>query len=244
MRRARLTVPFSVAGAEALPDGRGAPGRRVAAGRSVGARRACRAERERLAVAYVPDPKAKGLDVLVAGWAAAAVTEPGSRSTGSTPSWARSHLRRTGVPEPDDARAARHGAGRGVPRAPAPGARLRGRRALGGLGPGAARGAGGRRAARDRPVRRPVRGAAAGAPARRRRSWRARSTAPRSARRSARPSRCRTSACAPTASGRPSCCGPYRSDAVQETVTRELLPALLGRPGTKGTVQPRECVSV
>ena len=30
------------------------------------------AERERLAVAYVPDPKAKGLDVLVAGWAAAA----------------------------------------------------------------------------------------------------------------------------------------------------------------------------
>src|SRR5215204_6897557 len=61
MRRSRITIPFSVAGAEALPNGAArsivvpAPvdpspsgGGSVSAGR------------ERLAVAYVPDPKAKG----------------------------------------------------------------------------------------------------------------------------------------------------------------------------------------
>ena len=100
MRRARLTIPFSVAAAEALPpvgaraivvsppvdpsspDGDGAD------------------ERERLAVAYVPDPKAKGLDVLVAGWAAAGVPDARLEIFGLDPEWARSHLRRSGVPEP------------------------------------------------------------------------------------------------------------------------------------------------
>jgi len=101
MRRARLTIPFSVAGAEALPAGaaesivvsppvdpsalKGVPGG---------------AARERLAVAYVPDPKAKGLDVLVAGWAAAAVPDARLEVYGLDPDWARSHLRRSGVPEP------------------------------------------------------------------------------------------------------------------------------------------------
>ena len=101
MRRARLTIPFSVAGAEALPAGaarsivvsppvdpsalKGAPGE---------------AERGRLAVAYVPDPKAKGLDVLVAGWAAAEVPDARLEVFGLDPEWARSHLRRSGVPEP------------------------------------------------------------------------------------------------------------------------------------------------
>jgi glycosyltransferase involved in cell wall biosynthesis len=59
------------------------------------------AERERLAVAYVPDPKAKGLEVLVGGWTAAAVDGARLAVYGLDPEWARSHLRRTGTPEPD-----------------------------------------------------------------------------------------------------------------------------------------------
>jgi hypothetical protein len=58
-------------------------------------------ERERMAVAYVPDPKAKGLDVLVGGWSAAAVEGARLEVYGLDPDWARSHLRRTGVAEPD-----------------------------------------------------------------------------------------------------------------------------------------------
>ena len=58
-------------------------------------------ERERLAVAYVSDPKAKGLDVTVAGWAAAAVEGARLEIYGLDPEWARSHLRRTGVTEPE-----------------------------------------------------------------------------------------------------------------------------------------------
>ena len=53
-----------------------------------------------MAVAYVPDPKAKGLDVLVAGWAAAAVPDARLEVYGLDPERARSHLRRSGVPEP------------------------------------------------------------------------------------------------------------------------------------------------
>ena len=51
-------------------------------------------------MAYVPDPKAKGLDVLVAGWAAAAVPDARLEVYGIEPEWARSHLQRSGVPEP------------------------------------------------------------------------------------------------------------------------------------------------
>jgi hypothetical protein len=50
----------------------------------------------------VPDPKAKGLDVLVAGWAAARVADEGARLRiyGLEPAWGRAHLERTRVPEP------------------------------------------------------------------------------------------------------------------------------------------------
>ena len=126
------------------------------------------------------------------------------------------------------ARAARHRRGDRVPRAPAARPRLRPRRALGGLGPGAARGAGGRRAPGDRALRRPLRGPAARAAARagaRGRRHRRRGAGPR---RSARRSSCPRSARTPTASGPPELLRPYGSEAVQETVTRELLPALLG----------------
>ena len=54
-----------------------------------------------MAIAYVPDPKAKGLDILVAGWAAAAVPDARLEVYGLDPGVARTHLRRTGVPEPD-----------------------------------------------------------------------------------------------------------------------------------------------
>jgi len=101
MRRARLTIPFSVAGADALPPG---AARSVVVSPPVdpssGDRGSGSPERERLAVAYVPDPKAKGLDVLVAGWAAAAVPDARLEVFGLNPDWARSQLRRSGVPEP------------------------------------------------------------------------------------------------------------------------------------------------
>jgi glycosyltransferase involved in cell wall biosynthesis len=100
MRRARVTIPFSVAGAEALPDGAARP-IVVSPPIDPSGDQQPPAERERLAVAYVPDPKAKGLDVLVGGWAAAGVEGARLAVYGLDPEWARSHLRRTGTPEPD-----------------------------------------------------------------------------------------------------------------------------------------------
>jgi hypothetical protein len=101
MARARVTIPFSVAGAEALPDGAARP-IVVSPPIDPSASRDSveRAERGRVAVAYVPDPKAKGLDVLVAGWAAAAVPDARLEVYGLEPERARVHLRRSGVPEP------------------------------------------------------------------------------------------------------------------------------------------------
>lgn len=102
MRRARITIPYSVAGAEALPEGAARaivvspPIDPSAAGGSAGAD-----GRERVAVAYVPDPKAKGLEVLVAGWVAAAPPDARLEVYGLDPDWARAHLRRSGVPEPE-----------------------------------------------------------------------------------------------------------------------------------------------
>ena len=100
MRRARVTVPLSVAGADALPEGAARP---VIVSPPIDPSGPGDAspERERLAVAYVSDPKAKGLDVTVAGWAAAAVEGARLEVYGLDPDWARSHLRRTGVAEPD-----------------------------------------------------------------------------------------------------------------------------------------------
>jgi hypothetical protein len=99
MRRARITVPFSVAGAEALPDG-AAPPVVVPAPIDPAGPPAGPEERERLAVAYTPDAKAKGLDVVVAGWAAAAIPDARLAVFGIDPDVARAHLRRSGVPEP------------------------------------------------------------------------------------------------------------------------------------------------
>ena len=101
MRRARVTVPLSVAGAEALPDGAAPP---VIVSPPIDPSKPDRdepAERGRLAVAYVSDPKAKGLDVVVGGWAAARAEDARLEVYGLDPDWARAHLRRTGVAQPE-----------------------------------------------------------------------------------------------------------------------------------------------
>jgi len=99
LRRARLTLPWSEAGREALPAG-AAPS--VLVPPTVEPSGPGADDREPLAAAYVPDPKAKGLDVLVAGWAAAGVAADGARLRiyGIDPAWARAHLERSGVSEP------------------------------------------------------------------------------------------------------------------------------------------------
>ena len=99
MRRARVTIPLSVAGAEELPEGAARP--IVVPPPIDPSPESAPAERDRLAVAYVPDPKAKGLEILVGGWAAAGVEGARLAVYGLDPGWARSHLRRTGTPEPD-----------------------------------------------------------------------------------------------------------------------------------------------
>ena len=97
MRAARLLLPWSEQALEPLGDVRTPavvlPPPIVSSGPRDG-------ERERLAVAYVPDPKAKGLEVVCAGWSAAGV--PGGRLEvfGLEREWALSHLERTGVPVP------------------------------------------------------------------------------------------------------------------------------------------------
>lgn len=97
MRRARITVPLSVAGAEALPEGAARP---VVVSPPIDPS-GPDGERERLAIAYTPDPKAKGLDVAAAGWAAAGIEGARLEVYGLDPERARAHLRRSGVPEPD-----------------------------------------------------------------------------------------------------------------------------------------------
>ena len=101
MRRARITLPLSVAGAEALPEGAAPPVVVSVPIDPSGPGGSGSEERERRAVAYVPDPKAKGLDVVVAGWAAARLEDATLEIYGLDPDWARSHLRRAGVATPD-----------------------------------------------------------------------------------------------------------------------------------------------
>jgi glycosyltransferase involved in cell wall biosynthesis len=102
MRRARVTIPFSVAGADALPAGAAKP---IVVSPPIDPSASREsidgAERAGVAVAYVPDPKAKGLDVLVAGWAAAAVPDARLEVYGLEPERARTYLRRNGVTEPE-----------------------------------------------------------------------------------------------------------------------------------------------
>jgi hypothetical protein len=56
--------------------------------------------RERLAVAYAPDVRGKGLDIVCAAWAAAGPEDSRLAVFGVEPGVARSHLRRASVPVP------------------------------------------------------------------------------------------------------------------------------------------------
>ncbi len=98
LARARLVLPLSGAAIAELPEGH-APA--VVVSPPVTPSGEPAAERERVAIAYVPDPKAKGLDVLVAAWGLAAVPDARLEVYGLEPARARAHLARHGVREPD-----------------------------------------------------------------------------------------------------------------------------------------------
>jgi hypothetical protein len=93
--RARLVLPWSLAARDALPAGSGptlvVPPPLTPSGPSTSPRR-------RLAVAYTPDVKAKGLDVVCGAWAAAALSEARLEVFGVDPQPALAHLQRTGTP--------------------------------------------------------------------------------------------------------------------------------------------------
>jgi hypothetical protein len=97
LERARLVLPWSRAALAALPAGRDRavilPPPVLPSGPP--------AERERLAVAYVPNPKAKGLDILCSAWRLAHVDGAQLEIFGIEPERARRYLERTRVAEPD-----------------------------------------------------------------------------------------------------------------------------------------------
>ena len=97
--RARLVLPWSRAAAAALPPG-AAPSVVVSAPVERSGERPWK--RERVAVAYTPDVKAKGLDVVCGAWAAAAIRGARLDVFGVERDPALAHLRRTGTPIPAD----------------------------------------------------------------------------------------------------------------------------------------------
>jgi hypothetical protein len=102
LRRARLVLPWSQAARAALPaDAAPAVVLPPPVEPSGAAPNALSAPpRERRAISYVPDPKAKGLELVVAGWAAAGVEDARLTIYGLDPQWGRSHLERVGQPAP------------------------------------------------------------------------------------------------------------------------------------------------
>jgi hypothetical protein len=96
MRDARLLLPLSHAAERAVPPG---TARSIVVPMPI-ARSGPDGPRGRVAVAYTPDPKAKGLDVLGAAWGLAAV--PGARLLvfGIDADRGRAFLARFGIPEP------------------------------------------------------------------------------------------------------------------------------------------------
>jgi hypothetical protein len=92
---ARLILTWSNAGRAALPDGAApavvVPGPIVASGPQPELR-------ERAAVAYTPDVKAKGLDIVCAAWASADIAGARLDVFGVDREAARAHLDRSGIP--------------------------------------------------------------------------------------------------------------------------------------------------
>jgi len=97
LSRARLLLPWSPAAAGALPGG--AAGAVVLPPPVVGSGGGGE-ERGRLAVAYVPDPKAKGLDLVCRAWACADVDEARLEVFGIDRARGLRHLARSAVQEP------------------------------------------------------------------------------------------------------------------------------------------------
>jgi hypothetical protein len=97
LARARLVLPWSRAALDALPD---LAARAIVVPPPVAPSGEPAAERERLAVAYTPDVKAKGLDVVCAGWAEAGLDDARLLVFGVERDRAIAHLQRVGVPPP------------------------------------------------------------------------------------------------------------------------------------------------
>ena len=97
LARARLVLPWSRAALDALPEG---AARAIVVPPPVLPSGEPASERERLAVAYAPDVKAKGLDVVCAAWAEAALEDDRLLVFGVEPDRATAHLQRVGVPLP------------------------------------------------------------------------------------------------------------------------------------------------
>jgi hypothetical protein len=92
---ARLVLPWSRAALAALPPGLPA----VTLPPPITPSGELPFKRRRAAAAYVPDPKAKGLDLLVAGWSRASVEDAELEVFGIGAERARRHLERTATPE-------------------------------------------------------------------------------------------------------------------------------------------------
>jgi Glycosyl transferases group 1 len=97
LSRARLVLPWSRAALAALPHG---AARAIVVPPPLARSGEPPAERERLAVAYTPDVKAKGLDIVCAAWAEAGLDDARMLVFGVEREQALAHLRRVGVPPP------------------------------------------------------------------------------------------------------------------------------------------------
>jgi hypothetical protein len=97
LARARLVLPWSRAARDALPQG---AARAIVVPPPVAASGPAVAERERLALAYTPDVKAKGLDIVCAAWAQAGLEDARLLVFGVERERALAHLGRTGVALP------------------------------------------------------------------------------------------------------------------------------------------------
>ncbi|MEA2363034.1 MAG: hypothetical protein QOD71_2179 [Thermoleophilaceae bacterium] len=97
--RARMVLPWSRAARDALP-GEAAPA--VVVPSPITASGEPLWKRERTAVAYTPDVKAKGLDVVCGAWATAGITDARLEVFGVEREPALAHLRRTGTTLPEN----------------------------------------------------------------------------------------------------------------------------------------------
>ena len=98
LARARLVLPWSEAGRAALPAGH-APA--IVVPPPIERSGELPWRRDPLAVAYTPDVKAKGLEIVCGAWAAADVRDARLEVFGVHPEPAVAHLRRTGVAVPE-----------------------------------------------------------------------------------------------------------------------------------------------